>query len=333
MRRWVFTPGVRGFEALKLEAAPVPQPGPGEVRVRIHAACLNYRDQMILDAPALRAKPDLIPLSDGAGEIDAVGAGVTSWRVGDRVVSVFFGGYYTDPPPHSLTMGLGAVSEDGVMAEFVVLSATRVLPAPQSLTLVEASTLPCAGLTAWNALEGANPVGEGDKVLVLGSGGVSLFALAFSRLRGAQGLATTGNEAKRDDLASLGAIHVLNYKDTPGWGRKIGELTGGVDRVLNTVGAEAIGESLAAVRPGGEIDVIGAMPASSPLDVNRLLAKAAVIRGIAVGSQSAFRDMSAAIEFHDFKPRVALVLGMGDLTEAFRAQASGELFGKVVVSL
>ncbi|MBS0580771.1 MAG: NAD(P)-dependent alcohol dehydrogenase [Proteobacteria bacterium] len=294
---------------------------------------MNYRDQMILDAPQLRAKPHLVPLSDAAGEIDAVGAGVPTWRVGDRVVSVFFGGYYTDPPPDRLTMGLGAASEDGVMAEFVVLAATRVLPAPPSLTFVEASTLPCAGVTAWNALQGANPVGEGDKVLVLGSGGVSLFGLAFSRLRGAQALATTGNRIKRSGLASLGANEIVNYKDTPHWGQKIGELTGGVDRVLNTVGAEAMTESLAALRPGGEIAVIGAMPSTSPLDVNRLLAKAAVIRGIAVGSQAAFREMSSAIERHGLKPKVALVLGFDELREAFLAQASGELFGKVVLSL
>lgn len=333
MKRWVFTPGSRDIDGLKVETAAIPEPGFGEIRMRVNAVALNARDQMILETPQLRSKPSLIPLSDGAGTIDAVGTGVAGWSVGDRVVSVFFANYLKEPPPANLTMGLGAMGEDGVMAEFVILSAGRVLRAPPSLTMVEAATLPCAALTAWNALQGARPIGPNDWVLVLGTGNVSLFGIAFARLRGAQVVATTGQDAKREELARLGVSYVVNYREVSEWGRSVSELTGGVDRVLNTVGTAALNQAMTALRPGGEVAVIGVQDSDGRLDVDTLLAKSAVIRGIAVGSQGAYADMAAAIEHSGFKPRIACVMGFGDLKEAFLRQASPDTFGKVVLAL
>jgi NADPH:quinone reductase-like Zn-dependent oxidoreductase len=333
MKRWVFTPGSRDIEGLKIEHAAIPEPGFGEVRIRVRAVALNARDQMILETPLLRSKPGLIPLSDGAGTIDAVGEGVNGWSVGDRVVSVFFADYLKEPPPANLTMGLGCMGEDGVMAEYIVLAAGRVLRAPPSLTMVQAATLPCAALTAWNALQGARPIGHNDWILVLGAGNVSLFAMAFARLRGAQVVATTGQDAKLEQLAKLGAKYVVNYQEVPEWGCHVSELTGGVDRVLNTVGAAALNQSMAALRPGGEVAVIGANTSNAKLDVDTLLGRGAVIRGIAVGSQEAYAEMAATIESSGFKPRIACVLGFGDLREAFLRQISPDTFGKVVLTL
>lgn len=196
--------------------------------------------------------------------------------------------------------------------------------------MVEAATLPCAALTAWNALRG---IDRDHRVLVLGAGNVSLFGIAFARLRGADVAATTSQEFKREELLRLGAQFVVNYRDVPEWGRQVAELTGGVDRVFNTVGAAALNQSMAALRPGGEVAVIGADAADTRLDVGILLGRGVVIRGIAVGSQEAYAQMADAIATSGFKPRIACVLGFDELQEGFHRQAAPDNFGKIVLAL
>lgn len=201
MRRWTLKAGATDLEGLVLGEAPTPEPGMGQVRVRVQAASLNYRDHLVLTDPKTwRTDKEIIAAADSAGEIDAIGPGVTQWVVGDRVVTLYFRNWISGPPHADMGYGLGSLDEDGVLAEYVVLPAGRVTRAPASLNSIQASTLPCAALTAWSTLMGAYPIAEGSKVLVLGTGGVSLFALVIAHALGAEVFATTSQESKRAKL-------------------------------------------------------------------------------------------------------------------------------------
>ena len=290
MRRWILKPGTTNLDGLVLEEAPTPEPGFDEVRVRMYAASINYRDQIILGAQfGMNITEDLIPLSDGAGEIDAVGSGVEGWSVGDRVTSVYVESWVDGPAPLGMGFGLGAPGSHGVLAEYIVLSADRVTRAPQSLNFVEASTLPCAGLTAWSALNGNHPypskrVTKGDKVLVLGTGGVSLFALLLARSVGAEVIGTSSQNEKLERMRTLGSVDGVNYRTTPQWGEEIFKRLGGADLVVNAAGGAAMDQSIAALAPGGEIAFMGLFNyAEAPPNFISLMMKTATIRGTAVG--------------------------------------------------
>lgn len=305
MKRWILKAGVTDLDALVLEDVPLPEPGPGEVRIRVHAASLNARDTMILKGVFGRLPGcGLVPLSDGAGEVDAVGSGVETWAAGNKVTSLYFD-WHSGPPKPSFGTGLGSDKEDGMLAEYVVLPATRLIRAPASLDYAEASTLPCAALTAWNALFADHPIKLGSKVLVLGTGGVSLFALTFAHAAGAQVFATTSQDSKRERLAAFGALDVVNYKTDPNWAKTIFDRTGGVDKVVDAAGT--LNESLEALGYGGEVVLMGLKTASEgPPPASVMMAKNAVIRATSVGSAEMYMAMAGAIDAGGLKPPIPL---------------------------
>jgi NADPH:quinone reductase-like Zn-dependent oxidoreductase len=334
MRRWVLKAGKTDLDGLVLEDAPIPEPKAGEVRIRIHAVSLNYRDQIVLKGEfGTRLDRDLVPNSDGAGEIDAIGAGVTTWAVGDRVTGLYFA-WLSGVPSSEYSFGLGSLSQDGMLAEYVVLPVGRVVRAPASLDYAEASTLPCAALTAWNAIHGDRPVGSGSKVLVLGSGGVSLFAMLFARAAGAQVISTSSQDAKLKRWRELGVSEGINYRDTPEWGKAVFDRFSGVNKVVDAAGTGTLNQSLAALSYGGEVALIGLMTFDDgPLDFGSLMSKSATIRGISVGNAEMYEAMVQAIDTHKIRPPIERRFRFEDAKDAYRAQSSPELFGKIVIDV
>ncbi|AVH72196.1 alcohol dehydrogenase [Nostoc sp. 'Lobaria pulmonaria (5183) cyanobiont'] len=335
MRRWILKAGTTDIEGLVLEDTPMPEPGPGEVRIRIHAVSLNYRDQLVLKGLNGRLPDrDLVPVSDGAGEIDAIGSGVDTWAVGDRVTGLYFA-WIGGTPKAELGFGLGSLNENGMLAEYVVLPVDRVVRAPASLDYAEAATLPCAALTAWNALYGDHPIGSDSKVLVLGSGGVSLFAMLLARAAGAQVIATSSQDAKLKRLVALGASDGVNYRDTPNWGKAVFERTGGVNKVVNTAGIGTLNQSLAALSYGGEVALIGLMTFDDdgPLEYGALMGKGATVRGISVGNAKMYEALAQAIDTHQVRPPIDRRFRFENAKDAYQALSSQELFGKIAIDL
>ena len=331
MKRWILKSGSTTLDGLMMEDAPKPEPGAGEVRIRVHAVSLNYRDQFVVQGGFWRTERDLVPVADGAGEVDAIGSGVDGWNVGDRVVELYFRDWLTGPPHANMGMGLGARDENGMLAEYVILPAARLAHAPDSLNYVEASTLPCAAVTAWSALYGANPIGPKSSVLVVGTGGVSLFAAQLALAMGAKVFAVTSQDAKRERLLNLGVSDVVNYKSTPEWGNTIFQLTGGVDKVVDAAGS--LNQSLAALRPAGEVALMGLMTNDGPPNPMTLMAKALTIRGISVGNGEAYRTLADSIQTHAIKPIVYRTFRFDQAREAYQAQVSPDVFGKTVMQV
>lgn len=325
-----------GIEALSIREKDVPEPGPGQLLVRMRAASLNYRDLLVACGNYSRNLPlPLVPLSDGAGEVEKVGPGVTRWKAGDRVASTFFqdweGGEMGEGTPKS-ALG-GAI--DGVLSEYALLGERGVVALPPHLSFEEGSTLPCAALTAWHALRSGN-LECGQSVLTMGTGGVSVFALQFARASGARVIATTGSAGKESRLRELGASDVINYRTTPDWEARVHELTGrrGVDQVVEVGGAGTLAKSLRAVRQGGHVNLIGVL-AGGTGEVNPLPAvmKGVRIQGIFVGSREMFEAMNRAISLHGIRPVVDRVFPFEEAREAFRHLQTGAHFGKVVISI
>ena len=336
MRRWMLKTGVTDIDGLMMEDVAMPVPGPGEVRLRMQAVSLNYRDQFVLTDPAVWRTPgrDIVPVSDGAGEVDAVGPGVDAWAVGDRVTPLYFRDWVSGLPTTDPGRGLGSLDEDGLLAEYVVLPASRLTRAPETLDLAEAATLPCAGLTAWSALKGDRPIGPDSTVLVLGTGGVSLMALTLARATGAKVFATTSQDAKREPLAALGVSDVVNYRETPDWGQAVFDRFGGVDRVVNTVGASEMTQSLTALRRGGEVSLLGLFSiAGETMDPMQVIFKGAVIRAIAVGNAEDHAELVRFIDTHGVKPPIGRRFRFEDAKDAWRAQSSPDVLGKVVIDI
>ncbi|MCM8594738.1 NAD(P)-dependent alcohol dehydrogenase [Accumulibacter sp.] len=325
-------------EHLRPSTRPDPHPGPGEVRVAMRAAALNYRDLLVPQrgyGARMQALP-LIMLSDGAGIVDAVGPGVTTVAVGERVCPLFFQSW-TGGPATGRRLGRSLGCEvDGTMAEYRVLPEAGVAPVPAHLDDFQAATLPTAAVTAWRALIGEGRVRPGDKVLVQGTGGVSLFALQFARLAGCQVVVTSSSDEKLARARLLGADATINYRSVPDWGRRAREIAGGggVDHIVEVGGENTLGHSLRAIRPGGTISLIGVlsggrMDASLGLVVTRHVR----LQGITVGSRDDFLAMSAAIGQHALQPVVDRVFPFAALHEALDYLASGRHFGKVCVSI
>lgn len=340
MRRWVLKGGQTGLDGLELQTVPVPEPGPGQVRVRVAAVSLNFRDQIWLAGQyGPVAQEDTVVVADGAGTVDAVGDGVTQWSVGDRVISVYYPTWLDGPLPDGLGMGPGSTGDPGWLAEYVVVPAAAVAAAPSTLTLAQAAGLPCAGLTAWTALNGdrpyARPLAPGDKVLVLGSGGVSLTALALARGAGAQVWATSGSPEKAQRVVALGAVDAVNHRERPDWGAAIHELSGGgVDRVVNAAGSGAMDQSIAALRNGGEIALMGFMDqASAAPDFISLMTKTGSIRGTRVGSAAAYADLVRAVDEGQVPITVHRTFAFEETKEAYTAAVAPDVFGKVVIAV
>lgn len=335
MKRWVMNLGA-GLDGLRLQDVEPPVPGHGEVLVKVHAVSLNYREISILvhGRYPLPVKPDVVACSDGAGEVVALGPGVTRLAPGQRVVASIFPHWQDGPFGLSRAAQLGG-SLDGMLAQHVVLPEAALIPVPAHLSYDEAAALPCAGATAWHALHGgARPLQPGDDVLTLGSGGVSLWALQLARAGGARVIATTSSEAKAERLRALGADAVVNYRDTPEWAGAVRALTGnaGVQRVVELGGAATLAQSLRAVAVSGEVAFIGTLAQGpSAIDAGALFASGATLRVIAAGSTAHLVQMVRTVAVNRLRPPVERVFGFDDAREAFAHYARGEGFGKVVI--
>ncbi|MCT9010096.1 zinc-dependent alcohol dehydrogenase family protein [Streptomyces rhizosphaerihabitans] len=313
-----------------------PEPGPREILVRVRAVSLNKRDLLILQGTyPLKAVPDVIPLSDGAGEVVAVGAEVTRFAVGDRVAGTYFPNWLDGRITPDRFDQPGATL-DGMLTEYACLGQEAAVRVPGHLTWEEAACLPCVGVTAWQSLTGGEPLTPGQTVLTLGAGALSLFVVQFAKMLGAEVIATTSSEVKADRLKALGADHVVNYAENPEWGLAVRELTGGrgADLVVETNGPDTIEQSMRAAALYGQVVLlITGNPRRNGIEISNAAyaASLATIRRVFVGSRAHFESMNRALELHGTRPVVDRVLGFDEVREAFRYYESGAAFGKVVI--
>jgi NADPH:quinone reductase-like Zn-dependent oxidoreductase len=300
----------------------------------MRAWSLNYRDLMIASDTYGRAlKPDLIPLSDGAGEVIETGPEVTRWKPGDRVVGIFMPRWISGPATDSAVSGALGAQTDGVLAEHVLFDQEALVAVVPHLNFAEAATLPCAAVTAWHAVTVHGRLTPGDTVLTLGSGGVSLFALQFAVLGGARVIATSSSDAKLERLRSLGAADRVNYSRTSEWGSTVYELAGrGVDHVVEVGGAGTLQQSLKAARTGGLVSLIGVLAGGSGADTASVLRKGITLQGMFVGSREMFEDMNRAIAQHRMRPVIDSTFPFSDAAAAYRHFQSRGHFGKVVIT-
>jgi len=326
-----------GLDGLALEPIELGEPGPNEVLVEFHAASLNYRDVMTV-LGHYNAKMELPRIlgSDAAGEVLAVGSAVTRFAVGDRVCSLFFQNWQDgEIQPSTGKSALGGAI-DGVFASARIMPETGLVHAPAGLTYEEAATLPCAALTAWNALVEMGRVRAGQTVLILGTGGVSLFALQISKVQGARVIVTSSSDEKLKRARALGADETINYRRTPEWDVEVFGLTGkrGVDHVVEVGGAGTLPRSLRAVRPGGRVYVIGVLSgAGNGIDVRTILSKSINLNGVYVGSAAMFGRLISAIEINNIKPVVDRTFPLAEAADALATLQSGSHFGKVVLTI
>ena len=310
-------------------------PGPGEIRVRLAASSLNYHDYAVVTG-MIPAADGRIPMSDGAGTVEAVGDGVTQFKPGDTVVSIFFPDWIDGAPPATAFRGVPGDGIDGYAREIVVTPQHWFTAAPAGYSAAEAATLTCAGLTAWRALFVDGATQPGSTVLVQGSGGVSVFALQFAKAAGARVIATSSSDAKLERLKALGADELINYKEIPAWGAKALELTGGVgvDTVVEIGGAGTLDQSMIATRVAGHVALIGVLAGfAGPVQTGLLMAKNLRVQGLTVGSRRQQLDMIAGIDANAIRPVISDHFPLEKLADAFRHQASNAHFGKIVVDI
>lgn len=327
------TPGA-GPSAWQLAERPDLVPGPNQILVRVRAASLNYRDLSVATGFFGPTKPELIPASDAAGEVVALGAGVTAWRPGDRVMSAFFprwrdGAMRAEDPQTAL----GVADRDGVLAQYAVLDAGGAAAIPAGMSFERAATLPCAALTAWHALATGPRVPPGGSVLVQGTGGVSLFAAQLARAQGLRVIATTSSAAKAARLRELGVSDVVNYREQPEWDAEVVRRTGGagVDHVIEVGGGGTLPRSLAAVAHGGTVSVIGLLTGMPPIDPLPILLRAIHVRGVLVGSVAMLEALVRAVTALEIAPVIDDVVPLERAGDALARLARGEHFGKLVV--
>jgi NADPH:quinone reductase-like Zn-dependent oxidoreductase len=336
MRAYHIKKTVSGTELLQVELKQ-PEPGPGQVRIRIEAVSLNYRDLIILNAAAQGPLDGRIPISDGAGTVDAIGAGVSRLQRGDRVAAQFFRDWVSGPF-HSryMTSALGGDDTDGMLVEFVVLPETALVTIPDHLSVTEAATLPCAAVTAWQALAVRGGLVTGDTLLVQGTGGVALFGLQFAKAMGARIIIISSSDAKLAKARLLGADVLINYLTTPDWDVEVNRATRdeGVTHVLELGGPETYERSLNAVAAGGKIAQIGVLTGFGPKpNLRPLQFKNADILGITVGSGAHFTDMNDFIARHRIAPVINRVFAFEEAAAAYEYLRSGQHFGKVVIRM
>jgi len=326
-----------GLENLTIVERPVPEPGPGQVRVRMKCISLNYRDILMTRGLYNPRQPlPLIPCSDGVGVVDAVGEGVYRVKPGDRVSGIFAQKWLAGKPTRAaLTSTLGGPL-DGTLTELMVLSEEGVVKVPDYLTDEEASTLPCAALTAWTSLVVEGGVTAGDRVLVQGTGGVSVFALQIAKMLGAEVIVTSSADDKLEKARAMGADHTINYSTHKKWSDEVMRLTNkeGVDLVVEVGGAGTIDQSIRSVRPGGHISMIGILSGGSQeLLLTRVLMQNIRIQGILVGHRDGFEAMNRAFALHQIRPAVDRVFAFDEAVRAMEFVASGKHFGKVCVRI
>jgi NADPH:quinone reductase-like Zn-dependent oxidoreductase len=336
IRQYQFTPTDDGY-ALELVEVPMPTAGRNEVLVRVHANSLNRRDLLMLNnqyGPGGSAAGG-IPLSDGAGEVIAVGPGVTRFEVGDRVAGIFFADWIDgkrDAAKLASARGGGAT---GMLADVIVADEQGLVEIPDHLTYEQAATLPCAGVTAWVALFERGNLQAGDYVLLEGTGGVSSFGLLFAAAAGARPIITSSSDEKLARARELGAVGTANYRTNENWQREVRELTGGagVDQVLEVGGRDTLAKALEAVAYDAHIALIGGLSGFAPsIPVGQVMQLGTVVSGIYVGSRADFEAMNAFIEAHEIVPVVDRVFSFEDAPEAFDFMENGSYFGKLVIS-
>jgi NADPH:quinone reductase-like Zn-dependent oxidoreductase len=333
VRAWQITSF--GIDSLEFVERPTPAPGPGEVLVGVRAISFNYRDLLMIKGlynPKLRLPR--IPCSDGAGEVVAVGEGVTAWKPGDRVAGIFMQNWLDGALTAARARGALGGDIDGMLADYVVLNQKGIVEIPAHLSFQEAATLPCAAVTAWNAL-GTAELKPGATVLVQGTGGVSIFALQFARLRGARVLGVSSSHAKLERAYGLGLDAGLNYRDNPDWDRWAVEQTGGagVDLVVEVGGAGTLPRSLRAIRVGGTVAQVGVLTKEAePLPMGAILHKQARIQGIYVGSRKDFVEMNKAITLAQLRP-VGENFHWTQAREALERMEEASHFGKLVLTV
>ncbi|MBL8742877.1 MAG: NAD(P)-dependent alcohol dehydrogenase [Myxococcales bacterium] len=324
-----------GFDALTLaerSSAPV---GAHDVKVRVGAVSLNYRDLFVVKSAEKGSGPPRIPVSDGAGEVIAVGTGVTRWRVGDRVAASFFPSWVEgelSDAHHQLA--LGGSGADGMLQEEVVLPEHSWVRMPQGYSFEEAATLPCAGLTAWQALFEVTSLRPGETVLLQGSGGVSVFALQLAKAAGARVLMTSSSADKAKKLVELGAEQVIDYRADPKWGERVRSITGGrgVDLVVDVGGQATFDQSATALRYGGTMSMLGVLTgARGEVNLHAIFHRRQTIRGVYVGSVAMFERFVAAIEQNRIRPIIDRVFAFQDARAAYEHLASAQHLGKVVI--
>jgi NADPH:quinone reductase-like Zn-dependent oxidoreductase len=322
------------FDDMAIVELPKPKPGRRQVLVKVAACSLNFRDLAIaVGTYRMPVLDKLIPLSDGAGEVIEVGADVTRVKAGDRVAGCFFQGWVAGPiSAERVQRALGG-SAQGMLTEYVVLDDVGVVRLPDHLSLEDGATLPCAAVTAWQALAVHGPLKPGETVLMQGTGGVSIFALQFAQMMGGQVIATSSSDEKLARARSLGAIHGINYKARPDWDKAVLEFTNGrgVDHVVEVGGAGTLERSLGAVCLGGRISVIGVLTGSAQINPNFILGRRASVQGMSVGSTEMFEAMNRAMAAARLKPVIDKVFPFDQAREAFRYLESGAHFGKVVI--
>ncbi|MDM9384770.1 NAD(P)-dependent alcohol dehydrogenase [Chlorogloeopsis sp. ULAP01] len=324
-----------GIDALILVTRAETKPQPGQVLIRVKATSLNYRDLMVAQGSyGSGLKYPLIPMSDGAGEVIAVGEGVTRVKVGDRVAGIFFQEWIDGQlNRQKMKSDLGA-GIDGMLAEYVVLHQDGLVILPEHLSYEEGATLPCASVTAWHALVTKGNIKAGEIVLLLGTGGVSMFALQFAKIHGARVIITSSSDEKLARAKELGADETINYKTNPDWEKKVYELSDrtGVDHVVEVGGAGTLPKSLQAVRIAGRISLIGVLSGmGAEVDPLPILFKSLTVQGIYVGSREMFEAMNQIIAQHQIKPVIDRIFSFAEAQEAYRYLQSGSHFGKVVI--
>lgn len=335
MRAWQISQEF-GIDNLKLTDQPDPEPGYGQIAIRIQATSLNYRDLMTVKYGGMRGlKQPLIPLSDGAGEVVAIGQDVTRLKPGDRVAGIFFQNWLAGGSDASHAASALGGALDGMLAEQVVLHENGVVAIPDYMTYEDAASLPCAAVTAWQSMVTLGNMKAGQTILILGTGGVSIFALQFAKAAGVRAIITSSSDEKLERAKDLGASEVINYRTTPQWGKKVLELTDGigVDQVVEVGGAGTLAQSMEATRVGGMIGLIGIL-AGTDGEVNPVpvLMKSLRLQGVYVGSREMFEDMNAAMTVNQIKPVIDKVYPFEEARQALTLMEGASHFGKIVIT-
>jgi NADPH:quinone reductase-like Zn-dependent oxidoreductase len=337
IRQWQFAPGGDGL-TLALREVEAPTPAANEVAVRVRAVSLNRRDLMMMAGRYGRGgtQPNSVPLSDGAGEVVAVGSAVTRFKVGDRVAGIFFEDWLDGDPTAAAIASARGGNAGGMLSEIVVTDAEGLVAIPAHLSYEEAATLPCVGVTAWVSLFKRGQLEAGDFVLLEGTGGVSVFGLQLAVAAGAKAIITSSSDAKLARARELGAFGTVNYRTNPEWQREVRALTGdaGVDQVLEVGGQDTLPKALQALAHGGHVALIGGLSGfASDVPVGSLMGLNATASGIYVGSRADFEALNAFLVEHRVKPIVDRVFELEDAPAAFQAMDEGEFFGKIVIRL
>lgn len=327
-----------GIENLAISERAEPEPKAGEILVRFQAASLNYRDLMVVSGTYNpKMKRPAVPLSDGAGEVVGLGDGVTKWAIGDRVMPIFAQRWYDgDSSEEKRRTSLGAGAQwDGVLREYGTFNEESVVRIPDHLSYEEASTLPCAAVTAWNALVVSGKLKAGESVLTLGTGGVSVFAAQFAKMFGARVVSTSGSDEKLERLRELLIYETVNYRKREDWDAAVLEIVGkpGVDHVVEVGGSGTLGKSINAVRIGGHVAMIGALTGAAGFNPTTVFMKAIRLQGIFTGSRQTFEDMNRAISVNKLKPVIDRVFEFDEVPEAFRHMETASHFGKIVIKI